>query len=297
MRRPCLIACGLIVLAAMAHDAARAQASSLFAGGLERTYSLYRPSGLSRAKSAPLVIVLHGGFGTGRQAESAYRWDAVADQEGFIVAYPDGIRRSWNAGGICCGLAYRRNVDDVGFLTLLIQTVSRRENIDPKRIYLTGISNGGAMAYRYGCQGRYPIAAIGSVSGSFSFTCTQPHAVSVMEIHGLDDRNIPFEGGHGAKAVTRVQWLPIERTLDAFRRANHCQTPSSRTSGPVRTEISRCAQGHEVALITIADAGHQWPGSKARRGIVGRILGLDPPSNALDATSVLWDFFRNHAAN
>ena len=169
---------------------ARAQSLSLLAGGQERTYLLHRPTGLGRTTPAPLVIVLHGGFGSGSQAENAYHWNAVADRNGFIVAYPDGIRRAWNAGGACCGYPSRNKVDDVGFLTRLIQTISRAQNIDPKHVYLTGISNGGAMAFRYACEGPYPIAAIGSVAASFSFPCRQAHAVSVMEIHGLDDRNV-----------------------------------------------------------------------------------------------------------
>jgi polyhydroxybutyrate depolymerase len=273
-----------------------AQAHTLSVGGLARTYELYRPEGLSRARPVPLVIVLHGGFGTGRQAERSYRWDAKAGRGGFVVAYPDGIWRSWNAGGICCGRAHRDLVDDVGFLTQLIETVSRAENIDPKRVYLTGISNGAAMAYRYTCEGSYPIAAVGSVAGSFAVACPHPHAVSVMEIHGLSDRNIPFAGGHGEKSVTQVQWLPIERTLNEFRDADHCAAPTSRKSGPVRTESSRCAEKREVVLIAIAGAGHQWPGGRPPRRFIARLLRLDPPSTALDATSVLWDFFRAHPA-
>jgi polyhydroxybutyrate depolymerase len=283
----------LVIIAMPAH----AQSRSLRVGGLERTYRIYRPAGLSRARPVPLVVVLHGGFGTGRQAEGSYHWDAQADRRGFVVAYPDGVRRSWNAGGICCGLAHRNDVDDLGFLTRLIETVTRNQNIDPKRVYLTGISNGAAMAYRYGCEGRYPVAAIGAVAGSFSVACPQPHAVSVMEIHGLDDHNIPFHGGHGSKAATQVRWLPVEQTLDSFRRANRCAPPSSQQHGPVHTDISHCADGREVVLISITDAGHQWPGGRPARPLVARIFRLDPPSRALDATAVLWDFFQHHTAH
>lgn len=285
----------LTLFAAINVCATHVEARSLYTGALHRTYETYRPTNLSRTNPVPLVIVLHGGFGTGRQAERSYHWDEQADQDGFVVAYPDGIRRSWNAGGICCGPAYRDNVDDVGFLTQLIQAVSRDENIDPKRVYLTGISNGAAMAYRYGCEGFYPIAAIGGVSGSFAYDCPNPHAVSVMEIHGLDDRNIPMAGGHGSKAATQVQWLPVHQTVDAFRRADHCQTPTPRESGPIQTETSACANGREVVLTIIAGAGHQWPGGRAR-GPVATLLRLDPPSHAFDATPTLWGFFRRHPA-
>jgi polyhydroxybutyrate depolymerase len=295
MRRFPFLAGALLTLAVI--PAARAWHGSLRVGSLQRNYTVHRPAGLSRSRPVPLVIMLHGGFGTGRGAEHRYRWDAQADRDGFVVAYPDGVRRSWNAGGVCCGKAHRDHVDDIGFLTRLIETLRQRENIDPRRVYLTGISNGAAMAYRYGCQGPYPIAAIGSVAGSFAVACPRPHPVSVMEIHGLDDQNIPMAGGHGPKAYSPTQWLPVEQTLDAFRRADRCGPPSSHQRGPVHTDVSRCAGGRDVTLITIAGAGHQWPGGRPIRPFVARIFRLDEPSRALDATPVLWDFFQSHPAH
>lgn len=265
-------------------------------GVRERTYQVYRPLSLSRQVPVPLVIMLHGGFGTGKQAESSYNWDSQAGQHGFVVVYPNGINHSWNAGGICCGPALRENVDDVGFLNRLIEEVSRTEDIDPKRVYLTGISNGAAMAYRFACEGAYPVAAIGPVAGSFSFSCPRPHHVSVMAIHGLEDRHIPFAGGQGAKGVTKGAWRSVQESIGLFRVGNSCQERSIQKEGLVQTEVSNCLQGREVVLITIDGAGHQWPGGKQKTGIVRRILGADPPSAAIDATSALWNFFNKHPA-
>ena len=289
-----ILACCLAPRVLMAQEAG-SQVHGLSVGGLERSYRLYRPASLGRQMPAPLVIVIHGGFGSGSQAESSYNWDAQADLHGFVVAYPDGIRHSWNAGGICCGPALRENVDDVGFLTSLINAVSRSDNIDPRRVYLTGISNGAAMAYRYACEGSYPIAAIGPVAGSFSFSCAGVHPMSVMAIHGLDDRHIPFAGGQGTKGVTKGSWNPVPASIDLFRAGDSCEPPAISKAGPVKTEASKCAEGREVILVTVEGAGHQWPGGKAR-GIVQRILGADAPSTALDATSALWSFFRQHPA-
>jgi polyhydroxybutyrate depolymerase len=291
MQHPFCILAILVALTGAAH------AAELADGGRTRSYLVHRPADLGRANPAPLVIVLHGGFGSGAQAEKSYNWDAEADHNGFVVVYPDGIGRSWNAGGICCGPAQRKAVDDVGFLTHLIETVSRSENIDRSRIYLTGISNGAAMAYRYGCEGPLPVAAIGGVSGSFSTACPKTHAVSVMEIHGLDDRSIPFAGGHGKRAATKVEWQGAQQTLDAFRKADRCAAPSLQQNGPLQTATSHCAGGHDVVLIAIAGAGHQWPGGQRERGLVPWLLRLDPPSTALDATSTLWAFFRTHSAD
>ena len=292
----CTVMTFMSVLAAGEVHASDGQTYRLPDGSRDRSYLLYRPAQLSRQTPAPLVIVLHGGFGSGSQAKSAYRWDEQADQSGFVVAYPNGISHSWNAGGICCGPALRNKIDDVGFLTHLIAAVSQAENIDPKRVYITGISNGAAMAYRYACEGTYPIAAIGPVAGSFSYSCPKPHPVSVVAIHGLDDQHIPFAGGSGSKGVTNGSWTSIPQTLDAFRSVNNCQPATSRKEGPLHTDVSTCEQGREVVLFTIEGAGHQWPGGNPKRGIVQRMLGADQPSSAMDATSALWDFFQRHTA-
>jgi polyhydroxybutyrate depolymerase len=287
----------LCMLAACASASARASVErSIDIGGRSRTYLVYRPASLGYEKPVPLIVVLHGGFGSGAQAEKSYNWDAEADTEGFVVVYPNGVRRSWNAGGPCCGTALRDGVDDVGFLSGAIAAVSRAENIDASRVYLTGISNGAAMAYRYACEGSVPVAAFGSVSGDMTEPCRHSRAVSLMEIHGLDDHNIPFAGGQGSKGVTHINWPPVMQTLDLFRRAGACAAPVTSTRGAVATVASVCTGGREVILMTIAGAGHQWPGGRPPGRLVGALLGLDPPSTALDATRTLWDFFKRHEA-
>ncbi len=291
--RRMIIALMLLMATALA---AEAREQTLAVGGRERTYSIFRPAPLDRRMPVPLVVVLHGGFGTGSQAEKSYHWDEEATAQGFVVAYPDGVRRSWNAGGTCCGPAFKDNVDDVGFLDDLIRTVSAAENIDRRRIYITGISNGAAMAYRYACDGHQKVAAIGSVSGTMPGGCSSPRPVSVMEIHGLQDQNIPFTGGVGEKGVTHIDWPPVETTLDHFRRADDCGKPVIQSKGVIECSDAACAGGRAVSLITIADAGHQWPGAVPEGRFIRRLFRLDRPSTALDATDVLWRFFVDHPA-
>src|SRR6201995_1899813 len=113
-------------------------------GGLGRTYRVHKPLGLTAA--APLVVMLHGATGTGQQAENSYGWDQLADSAKFVVAYPDGIGRSWNGNG-CCSDAMRDHVDDVGFLTAMVGETSPDQPIDKSRVYAAGISNGGIMSY------------------------------------------------------------------------------------------------------------------------------------------------------
>jgi polyhydroxybutyrate depolymerase len=268
-------------------SSAQSRDHKLSIGGGDRSYLLYRPATLDRRLPVALVIMLHGGFGTGAQAEKSYGWDEMADAGGFVVAYPDGVGRSWNAGGTCCGPAFRDHTPDVAFLDRLIAAASSDENIDRNRIYITGISNGAAMAYRYACDGKIPVAAIGSVAGTMPGDCAGPRPVSVMEIHGLQDQNIPFAGGVGAKGVTRIDWPPVETGLDIFRRADRCQPAATRKSGVVERRDAACADGRAISLITIADAGHQWPGAVARHPLIERLLRLDPPSSALNATQAL----------
>lgn len=287
-----------IALACLVAFVSGAQASdvhNLAVAGQGRSYRLYRPAALDRAKPVPLVVVLHGALGSGEQAERAYHWDGLADQAGFVVVYPDGIRRTWNAGGACCGPAHRDRVDDVAFLNKLIETVAHDEAIDAKRVYVTGISNGGAMTYRYACEGAWPVAAIGPVAASFTFSCPKLRAVPVIAIHGLDDRTVPFAGGPGRRAKD-VVWLPVQASLDAFRDADGCDAPSLSQNGAVVTSTAHCLKGREVVLITVAGAGHQWPGSEREKGVVARLL-LDPPSDALDATGALWTFFSRFTAD
>jgi polyhydroxybutyrate depolymerase len=286
----------LCLAALFAVPALASERHSLEAGGRSRSYHVYRPLELSRTRLVPLVVMLHGGFGSGSQAEHAYGWDAAADRGGFVVAYPDGIGRSWNAGGTCCGPALRDHVDDVGFLDAMIDAVARGEAVDRSRIYLTGMSNGGAMTYRYACEGHIRLAAIGPVATSFTYSgCHAPHPVAVMAIHGMQDRTVPFAGGAGRRGPDLV-WQPVQASLDVFRDAANCGAPVLAQSGVVATATAACELGREVVLITVADGGHQWPGSRAETGLIPRLLRLDEPSQAFDATARLWSFFGRYTS-
>ena len=136
-------------------------------GGVSRTFHLYRPPGLG--DGAPLVVMLHGGFGTGAQAERSYHWDSEADAGHFLVAYPDGLMRAWNAGS-CCGEPQRTNTDDVGFITAMVGAIEQKMPIDRARVYATGMSNGAMMALRLGCQ-TDTFAAIAPVAGTLLTDC------------------------------------------------------------------------------------------------------------------------------
>lgn len=269
----------------------------LLSGGIDRTYHLYRPSTIPAAQKAPLVVMLHGGYGTGLQAEKAYGWDELAEREHFIVAYPDGVNRAWNAG-MCCGTPRKNNIDDVAFIAAMVAQIERDQNADPARIYITGMSNGAMMAYRLACEAPFPIAGIGSVAGTLDMTsCAHPQHTKILEIHGLTDRHVPFDGGPGINTPQLQPFPSVDRTLAVWQQANLCGPDVQRSiSGVVTTQHWICSGGHDVELISIANAGHEWPGS--RRGPRGALLGpllhiapADPVSNAINATETLWRFF------
>jgi polyhydroxybutyrate depolymerase len=282
----------LIPLRLNAASPATARPGTLLFGGIGRTYRLYRPAELTRTAPVPLVVVLHGGFGTGAQAERAYHWNEAANAHRFVVLYPDGVRLAWNAG-TCCGFPMNQRIDDVGFLTALVEQTLREENADPARVYFAGISNGAFMSYRMACESKLAIAAIGPDAGTLAVPCEHPQPTSVLAIHGLADRNVPFAGGIGA-GFDRSPRISVPATIARWREIDRCEPANVRDVEPVRDETSRCAEGRVVELITIAGAGHQWPGSEPPPPGAAALLRLDQPSHALDATAVLWDFFAAH---
>jgi polyhydroxybutyrate depolymerase len=260
--------------------------------GTTRTFNVYRPQGLSDA--APLVVMLHGGFGSGAQAEGSYHWDAEADKGHFLVAYPDGQGRAWNAGS-CCGNPSEANLDDVGFISAVVDTIKGQASVDAARVYATGMSNGAMMALRMACETDL-FAAIAPVAGTLVTDCSRARPTSVLQIHGTADASVPYNGGPGkalkVNGTPRVDGPPVPMVTAAWRTIDSCAAPTSTTAGAVTTETAACPEGRTVELISVADAGHQWPGGV--RGPILERLGLPQPSTALDATDTIWQFFSQH---
>ena len=267
--------------------------STLSVSGLSRHYIVHRPARRVGGNPMPLVVVMHGGFGSAAQAQRAYGWNALADAQGFVVVYPDGISRTWNAG-TCCGPAARNQIDDVGFIDALIAEIERGTDIDGDRVYATGISNGAMMAYRLACELPGRFAAIGPVAGTMTVACTHATPTSVCHIHGLADQNVPFGGGIAARGFAKDARPPVASVIANWRTIDRCGPVAARDDGPIHTETAQSARGESVTLITVAGAGHQWPGSRPPAPRAVRALGLDPPSTALDATATLWQFFSAH---
>jgi polyhydroxybutyrate depolymerase len=263
-------------------------------GELDRTYLLHRPAKLSRTQPVPLVVMLHGRHDSDKYAEEAYHWDSTADANGFVVVYPNGYHGTWDAGPQCCGAALHEKIDDAGFITALIDKLIPQENIDPNRIFITGMSNGALLAYRIACDSPLHLAAIGSVSGDLVEECPTPHPVSILEIHGGKDRLLPLEGKGTLADLSNGGYIPsIQDGLNKWIAADHCGDPHTAVTGEITDTTHACDRGRAVELIVIADAGHQWPGSK-RHLRVDDLFGTAEPSKLLDATARLWQFFAAH---
>jgi len=238
-------------------------------GGHDRTYRLYQPAGLPA--SAPLVVMLHGYSGSGKQAERDYKWDELADAGKFVVVFPDGLNRAWNVDAeSCCGRSGREGVDDIGFISAAVADIANNVGINRARVYATGMSNGGIMSYTLACSTDI-FAAIGSVAGIQLNPCRSPHPTSVMAVHGTADRLVPYGGGQGFSVING----PSVPDVDAFwRGVDQCGAPAITTNGPVTTSTAACADNRGAVLITVDQGDHEWPPF---------------------ATGTLWEFFAAHS--
>jgi polyhydroxybutyrate depolymerase len=284
------------------------QTGTLAFGGLTRTYRL-RVSPASR-RPMPLVLALHGGGGTGEHMErlTLGGFNRLADREGFAVVYPDGVERHWNDGrGTQAYRSHRDNIDDVGFLAALIGYAARSIPVDLRRVYATGISNGGLMSFRLARELADRIAAIAPVAISMSEQLLQMRTparpISVLLIPGTQDPLVPWEGGEigfaGGRKVGRV--ISVAESVRFWATHNQCPPTPAVTWEPDRdpfdgTRVRRvaygpCREGTEVVLYAVEGGGHTWPGGQ--QYLAERLVGRT--SRDIDANEVIWGFFKRHA--
>jgi poly(3-hydroxybutyrate) depolymerase len=193
-----------------------------------REFRLYIPASLKPGVKVPMVVVLHGGLGNAAGIESTLGMNAIAGQKGFVVAYLNGTegwlsvmkdKRTWNAGD-CCGIAVKQNIDDVGYIAGFIADMIAKNPVDPERVYLMGHSNGAMMSYRFVCEKPGIVAAMVSVSGTFTTnSCGGLNGLPVLEIHGAKDQNIPVQGGVGENSITNMNYRSVAQTADSMRQA------------------------------------------------------------------------------
>jgi polyhydroxybutyrate depolymerase len=270
--------------------------------GRLRTYQLHIPRGLDPAKPVPLVFVFHGGGGDGLQMERFSGFSALSDQHGFIACYPDGVDRAWYDGRVVNeSRAHRDKIDDAGYVDALIAAIARKHPIDEKRLYATGISNGGFFSHWLAAKLSKRFAAIAPVAGGMAPALAvdfKPEApVSVLLLQGTEDAFVPFDGGplkfqRGQTVSTRstVQnWVAHDGCKDGVTEDLPDTDPDDATRVK-RTTYAGGKDGTEVVLYTISGGGHTWPGGPQYlpEFSVGRVC------RDIDANQVIWDFFAKH---
>ena len=276
--------------------------------GTARSYRLHVPAGYQPDRDYPLVVVLHGAFSTAREMEEQTGWSALADREGFLVAYPEGwgilgLLQHWNAGH-CCGRAVDENQDDVGFVVEVVADASRRAKVDAARVYVTGFSNGGMLTYRLIAERTGLFAAAAPLAATHGGRATaesplwvtpEPHGrLPVLVMHGLEDRNVPFAGGVSPQKGGGREYLPAVDAVRFWVQADGLEPEPAveRLHGRAVTRSAwsrRGAAGPEVVLYAIAGWDHRWPG-----GVFTAGLPQGDPLKGFDATAIIWEFFSRH---
>ena len=279
---------------------------SIVSGGLKRVYCIHVPPSYDKNKSMPLLIMLHGGGSTGKMMEvlTLGGLNALADKEGFVVVYPDGIGRHWDDGRE--GARYythKEKIDDVGFISSLIDHLVTELNINNKSVYVTGISNGATMSNRLACELFDKINAIAPVAGAMpkGLNCSPSKPISVLAINSIEDPLVPWGGGDIRLGFLKVgKVLSVNETVSYWANHDNCSSLPNATWEPdkdlqdgtrVRKEAyGGCRNGTAVILYAVEGGGHTWPGGLQYlpKIIIGRT------SRDIDANEVIWNFFKEH---
>lgn len=272
--------------------------------GYSREYILHLPANHDQLADLPLVIALHGGGGTakGMIRLTRNRFNELADQHGFLVVYPQGLGKSWHDDrDDPISFAHQNDIDDAGFLSALIKRMVQRYKADPRRIFVTGISNGGFMSFRVSRELAAEVKAVAPVCASIPHAKQNEYlaagAVNIMLLNGTADPLVPYEGGYvEVLGKKRGRIVSTGETIEIFRKRNDItadpvvkELPDSDPEDGTRVIIYQyeSGTGAKVILMKVVNGGHTWPGGWQYLGkrTIGR-TSLDV--NACDA---LWEFF------
>lgn len=262
--------------------------------GLEREYILYVPNSYDETVDVPLLFNFHGYTSNATEQMVYADFRSIADSEGFIIVHPEGAlfngQTHWNVGGWTLG----SDVDDIGFTEKMIEEISSEYNIDAKRIYATGMSNGGFMSFLLACQLSDKIAAIASVTGSMTPStfnnCDPNHPIPVLYIHGNVDSVVPYGGAIWTKKV--------EDVLSYWQQVNECDSDpvfeglpdTNAFDGSTVEKISYLngKVGAEVIHFKVLGGDHTWPGT---------IFNTPGTNQDINASKEIWKFLSRYDIN
>ncbi len=260
---------------------------SLDYAGVKRTYRLHLPKGFTQGRPLPLVVVLHGMGATGAITERLTHFSDIADKQGFVVAYPDGINKVWRYW----------SDEDPNFIKALIDELVKEKIADPLRIYVCGISNGASLTNVLACDASDRIAAVAAVAGTMSKVKaekSQPRrAVPVLYVHGTDD---PLVGYDGTDRFSKRQLsLPAEEFVQWWAKKNGCDEKPLTEKLPDKANDGTTVKRHtwkgsaEVVFYKVIGGGHTWPGGSVQPE---RLLGKT--CRDFDASEAMWGFFSKY---
>ena len=267
--------------------------------GKERTYLVHIPKDYDPKTPTAVVLALHGAAMNGSMMIWFSGLNKKSEEAGFVVVYPSGTGvgpfRTWNAGGFGGKLAEGR-ADDVAFIRNLLDDLSSVVNVDKKRTYACGMSNGGMMCYRLAAEMSDRIAAIAPVAGTIAIDESKPkRPVPVIHFPGSADSIVPFEVTKG-KTRSFINFMGVEQSVQTWVKLNACdKTPKTETISKdsdemkvTRTTYGNGENGTEVVLIVIEEGGHTWPGQQPPVGFIGK------SAKNVSANDLLWEFFQKH---
>jgi polyhydroxybutyrate depolymerase len=274
--------------------------------GVARSYILHMPeAGAAKSGPLPVVFALHGAKGTASKIQSYLGLDRVADREGLVAVYPQGIDNTWNDGRTDSARASKRTQpgDDVAFLNALVDELVNQGVADSRRIYISGLSNGGFMSLRMACEGGAKFAAYAPVIASTPLgskdQCSWPKPLAVVMVNGTADPLVRFDGGEGKFGLAGNFAPPA--LADYFAGVNGCK---KKDTAPIAdrdttdnstvsvTTWGGCVAGGAVSLYTVNGGGHQAPATSGGRDgwLADKFLG--PRNHDIDTAEVIWAFFQ-----
>lgn len=280
---------------------------SLEHDGFEREFILHVPEGYENLQKLPLLIALHGGGGTakGMVRLTKQRFNELADRDGFLVVYPQGLEKSWNdERNDPISYAHKNDIDDIGFLEKLIEKMEQEYKADPERIFVTGISNGGFMSIRVSRELATTVRGAAPVTASIPLEARDAHLAAapanIMLMNGTGDPLVPYEGGEvEVLGKKRGKIVSTEEAIAIFLQRNGCsdephiekledKDPADGTR-VIRYDYTNAQTGNRVVLMKVRGGGHTWPGGWQYLGekLIGRT------SQDVNGCDEIWEFFRS----
>ncbi len=295
----------ILLIAALSLGPTIASAETIKIGQTTRHYAVQLPE----LKLAPLVIVLHGNTQSGADMVTRTSWPMVARRENFAVLFPDGLNHAWadlRPNNLRAGRVPPHGTDDVAFIAKLVEKFVADGSVDPKRIYVTGISNGGAMTMTLVCKRAELFAAAATViinlTNESAAACRPARPTPMLMMNGTADPLIPYQGGRGTSRFAVDGFWSAEKTMGFWRKANGCEADNAgvtdlddgdRADRSTVTRIdSRCPAGRDVVLYRVNEGGHRMPGAADARfpRLANAFLG--PQNRDIDGAEIIWAFFK-----